>query len=52
MKNLVANPKTKEGRIEAAKMKVEAAVQKYGPRHNKTIAMNLAYFNLKLSLNN
>lgn len=51
MKTLAANPRTLEGRIETAKTKVEQAIQKYGARNNKTIALQLAYFNLKLSLN-
>lgn len=51
MKNLAVNPRTKQGRIASAKMKFEAAIQKYGFRNNRTIALQLAYLNLVMSNN-
>ena len=47
--NTIYNPRTKAGRIEAARTKINRLTDKFGFNHQKVIAVRLTLANLKNS---
>jgi hypothetical protein len=47
--NTIQNPRTKAGRIEATRNKINQLTEKFGFTHQKVLALRISLYNLKNS---